>query len=218
MLTLESAKSYLKIDFDDMDEDIANLIMEAEAVVFASTGILAEEVERSNNDTLKNLYNITVKIVLKNLFDEKEINGARLRAFYLKLKPLYSRYVNGKLGTSQYVALADSSAPEIHADEAVVTEETDMTEKAAETKQKPTAATKKQGIILLLIQLIIYTALGFLASSFYPSTALVYGAVVIGTFIAITYAKKQLGGMSGDIAGYGIVWGEFCGVAMLVFC
>ena len=122
------------------------------------------------------------------------------------------------LGTSQYAALADSSAPEIHGDEAVVTEETDMTEKAAETKQKPTAATKKQGIILLLIQLIIYTALGFLASSFYPSTALVYGAVVIGTFIAITYAKKQLGGMSGDIAGYGIVWGEFCGVAMLVFC
>ena len=97
MLTLESAKSYLKIDFDDMDQDIANLIEEAEAVVFASTGILAEEVDKSNNDTLKNLYNITVKIVLKNLFDEKEINVARLRSFYLKLKPLYSRYVNGKL-------------------------------------------------------------------------------------------------------------------------
>ena len=97
MLTLESAKSYLKIDFDDMDQDIIDLITEAEAVVFASTGILAEEVDKSNNDTLKNLYNITLKIVLKNLFDEKEINGARLRAFYLKLKPLYSRYVNGKL-------------------------------------------------------------------------------------------------------------------------
>ena len=129
------------------------------------------------------------------------------------------------LGTSQYVALADSSVSEADetgetsaADEADVTEETDMTEEAAETKQKPTAATKKQGIILLIIQLIIYTASGFLASTFYPSTALVYGAVVIGTFIAITYAKKQLGGMSGDIAGYGIVWGEFCGVAMLVFC
>ena len=97
MLTLESAKSYLKVDFDDMDQDIANLIVEAEAVVFASTGILAEEVDKSNNDTLKNLYNITLKIVLKNLFDEKEINGARLRAFYSKITPLYSRYVNGKL-------------------------------------------------------------------------------------------------------------------------
>lgn len=122
------------------------------------------------------------------------------------------------LGSSQYATLADSSVPEICADDAVVTEETDMTEETAETKQKPAPATKKQGIILLLIQLIIYTASGFLASSFYLSTALVYGAVVIGTFIAITYAKKQLGGMSGDIAGYGIVWGEFCGVAMLVFC
>lgn len=97
MLTLESAKSYLKIDFDDMDQDITSLIEEAKAVIFASTGILAKEIEKSNNDTLKNLYNITLKIVLKNLFDEKEINGARLRGFYLKLKPLYSRYVNGKL-------------------------------------------------------------------------------------------------------------------------
>ena len=97
MLTLESAKSYLKIDFDDMDQDIIDLIMEAEAVVFASTGILAEEVDKSNNDTLKNLQKITVIIGLKKRFDKKEISGARLRAFYLKLKPLYSRYVNGKL-------------------------------------------------------------------------------------------------------------------------
>ena len=123
------------------------------------------------------------------------------------------------LGTSQYAALADSSVSEAdETGETSAADEADVTEEAAETKQKPTAATKKQGIILLIIQLIIYTASGFLASSFYPSTALVYGAVVIGTFIAITYAKKQLGGMSGDIAGYGIVWGEFCGVAMLVFC
>ena len=131
------------------------------------------------------------------------------------------------LGASQYAALAGCSAPEICAGEVAVTnqtcrtaetDESDLTQETAETKQKPTASTKKQGIILLMIQLIIYTASGFLASTFYPSTALVYGAVVVGTFIAITYAKKQLGGMSGDIAGYGIVWGEFCGVAMLVFC
>ena len=69
MLTLESAKSYLKVDFDDMDQEITNLIEESKAIIFASTGILAEEVEESNNDTLKNLYNITLKIVLKNLFD-----------------------------------------------------------------------------------------------------------------------------------------------------
>ena len=116
------------------------------------------------------------------------------------------------LGTSQYAELTDGSASEANDDEADEAYETEKTE------QKPVAATKRQGVVLLLIQLVIYSALGFWASSFYASTALVYGAVVLGTLISITYAKKQLGGMSGDIAGYGIVWGEFCGVAMLVFC
>lgn len=122
------------------------------------------------------------------------------------------------LGTSQYVALSDESESAANTDKSIDAAETAGTEEAEESPQKPAAATKKQGVVLLLIQLVIYSALGFWASSFYASTALVYGAVVLGTLISITYAKKQLGGMSGDIAGYGIVWGEFCGVAMLVFC
>ena len=113
------------------------------------------------------------------------------------------------LGTSQYASLSESIFSSSDETEA---------ETQDEAEEKPAAATKKQGIMLLLIQLVIYTALGFWASTYYASTALVYGAVVLGTFISITYAKKQLGGMSGDIAGYGIVWGEFCGIAMLVFC
>ena len=113
------------------------------------------------------------------------------------------------LGTSQYATLSESIFSSSDETEA---------ETQDEAEEKPAAATKKQGIMLLLIQLVIYTALGFWASTYYASTALVYGVVVLGTFISITYAKKQLGGMSGDIAGYGIVWGEFCGVAMLVFC
>lgn len=122
------------------------------------------------------------------------------------------------LGTSQYVALSDESESAADTDKSIDAAETAEAEEAEESPQKPAAATKKQGVVLLLIQLVIYSALGFWASSFYASTALVYGAVVLGTFISISYAKKQLGGMSGDIAGYGIVWGEFCGVAMLVFC
>ena len=122
------------------------------------------------------------------------------------------------LDTSQYVVLSDSSSSAANTDEANDAAETADPVGPEESPQKPAASTKKQGVVLLLIQLVIYSALGFWASSFYASTALVYGAVVLGTFISITYAKKQLGGMSGDIAGYGIVWGEFCGVAMLVFC
>jgi len=38
------------------------------------------------------------------------------------------------------------------------------------------------------------------------------------TFIAGMHARKQLGGMSGDIAGYSIIWGEFAGVMTAAIC
>ncbi|HUM56911.1 MAG TPA: hypothetical protein PLC13_07120, partial [Bacillota bacterium] len=37
----------------------------------------------------------------------------------------------------------------------------------------------------------------------------------IASFVAGTAASRQLGGMSGDIAGYEVVWGEIAGVAAL---
>ena len=131
----------------------------------------------------------------------------------LVIIPVLSRSVSGlevllskPLITSQYAGMS-SVEPEMSAAETAEPEE-----------KKPSAPSKKQGIILLLIQLVIFTAAGFIASSYYAATAFVYGAVVLGTFLSVTYAKKQLGGMSGDIAGYGIVWGELIGVLALVFC
>ena len=40
----------------------------------------------------------------------------------------------------------------------------------------------------------------------------------LATFIAGMHARKQLGGMSGDIAGYSIIWGEFAGVMTAAIC
>lgn len=94
MVDLNKAKSYLLVDFDDRDDDIVDMIEESKAIIYTSTGAVAEEVEACSDDTLKRLYDITLKIVLKNLWDEKEINGARLKAFYLKLKPLYRKVIN----------------------------------------------------------------------------------------------------------------------------
>ena len=74
---------------------------------------------------------------------------------------------------------------------------------------------KKEGIMLVFIQLLIFLILGFWCSSYYTGTAIVCGAVAIVTVIAASYGKKQLGGMSGDIAGYSIVWGELAGVLCL---
>ena len=94
MLDLDGAKSYLQVDFDDRNADILSMIESAKAIIYTSTGAEAEKVEQCDNESLKFLYDITLKIVLKNLWDEKEINGARLKPFYLKLKPLYRMVIS----------------------------------------------------------------------------------------------------------------------------
>ena len=71
---------------------------------------------------------------------------------------------------------------------------------------------KKKAIILIAVQLIIFCALGLFLSTNIVPTLVVMGLNMLATLIAIAYAKKSLGGMSGDIAGFGIVWGELFGI------
>ncbi len=79
------------------------------------------------------------------------------------------------------------------------------------------STTKKDGIFLLLIQLIVYLAILLFFAESLLNSALVGLATALGTILFITYGKKQLGGMNGDIAGYGIVWGEVIGLFILMF-
>lgn len=71
---------------------------------------------------------------------------------------------------------------------------------------------KKNATILLVFQIVIFCAVGLLLATEIIPTLVVIGSVMVGTLLAILYAKKSLGGMSGDIAGYGIVWGELIGI------
>ena len=71
---------------------------------------------------------------------------------------------------------------------------------------------KKKAVVIILVQLAVYCGTGFVFTGAPLGTAVVLAASALGTLVSIAYGKHQLGGMSGDIAGYGIVWGELCGV------
>ena len=77
---------------------------------------------------------------------------------------------------------------------------------AEDKKQKRTA------IIIVLIQVIIYCTIGALIATYLWPSALVVIVTAIATYLTTVFAKRQLGGMSGDIAGFSIVWGELCGI------
>lgn len=139
------------------------------------------------------------------------------------------------MGQSQYAQMQEEAEALVNSEvleaaeisEIIETAETsEETEEIAsceteETTEEPAASKKsttKQGIILLCILLAIISALAFWSSSYLIATALVSAFTALGCLIAIQYAKKNLGGMSGDIAGFGIIWGELMGVFALVLC
>ena len=84
--------------------------------------------------------------------------------------------------------------------------------------EEPKKTTRKEGIILLCIILAIITVFELVMSMYVIATIFVIALTALGTLIAIQRAKKNLAGMNGDIAGYGIVWGELIGAFALVLC
>lgn len=76
---------------------------------------------------------------------------------------------------------------------------------------------EKHGLISMIIQMAIYIGLAFTFCAYYIQAALVLVFAALGTAIPILIAKKKLGGMNGDIAGYGIVFGELFGVIAFLF-
>jgi len=69
--------------------------------------------------------------------------------------------------------------------------------------------------IALIIQMAVIAALAAVLSGDPAAALAVTAAVVISCAIAILYARKNLGGMSGDIAGYGICISELAGMPAL---
>lgn len=70
---------------------------------------------------------------------------------------------------------------------------------------------KKSHIIILMIQLAAALTCGFVFLGKYGFTAL---AVIAGCLLSVFRAYRSLDGMSGDIAGYSLVIGELCGIAV----
>ena len=76
---------------------------------------------------------------------------------------------------------------------------------------------KRKAVIIILIQLIVYCTAGAFLSSYLLPSAIVVAVTAAATYLSAVIAKRRLGGMSGDIAGYAITWGEFFGIfAMLI--
>ncbi len=134
--------------------------------------------------------------------------------------------------TSQYVAMQDAepeknmvagAAAELPAEEPPAEElpaEEPLAEEplAEEPPVEEPKSTKKQGTILLVALMLLICVFELFMSTNIVRTAIVSLFTAAGALLTILGAKKNLAGMSGDIAGYGIMFGELIGVfALAIF-
>ena len=82
-------KAYLKIDYDDEDDDLTELLDSSVAVIASSTGVDVFRIINGGNTDLKALYILIQKKVCKRLYDEQSVSGSILAGLYLKLTTLY---------------------------------------------------------------------------------------------------------------------------------
>ena len=92
MLTLIRLKAYLKIDYDDEDDDLTELL-DSVAVIASSTGVDVFRIINGGNTDLKALYILIQKKVCKRLYDEQSVSGSILAGLYLKLTTLYKKAI-----------------------------------------------------------------------------------------------------------------------------
>lgn len=93
MLTLARLKAYLKIDYDDEDDDLNDLLASSVAVIADSTGVDINRILNGDNQNLQSLYLLIQKKVCKRLYDEQSVSGSILAGLYLKLATAYKRAV-----------------------------------------------------------------------------------------------------------------------------
>ena len=72
---------------------------------------------------------------------------------------------------------------------------------------------KKSHVIFLAVVTVIAVALGFI---FLGKYGFVSAVVAAGYLLRMYRANRSLGGMSGDISGYALTFGELCGIIALV--
>ena len=91
-----------------------------------------------------------------------------------------------------------------------------MTLKPMDTSQYQEMKRDKKAEAFLLIQLVFWIILAaVLMGKDFNYLLMTVSACILGTLVSIFFAKNELQGMNGDIAGYGILWGELMGIVSL---
>ena len=93
-----------------------------------------------------------------------------------------------------------------------------MTAKPMDSSQYHEMKKNSGAAVFLVAQAVIITAVMIVLMDNVGVSSVCFTTImcILGSLISILIAKKDLQGMNGDIAGYGILWGELMGIVSMM--
>lgn len=96
MITLLQIKEWLRIDHDEEDSLIRSLIDGSTAIIQSATGIKKEYIESTTDERLKNLYLMVQRILITDLYSERDTENKALISYYIQLEVAYKGVLNSE--------------------------------------------------------------------------------------------------------------------------
>ncbi|EDT22816.1 head-tail connector protein [Clostridium perfringens] len=96
MITLKEAKEWLRIFEDDEDNLIDSLIKSSVAIIKSATGVSIGYINQCNDEEIKFLYSMIQKILITDLYYEKDKENKALLSLYIQLEATYLRMKNNE--------------------------------------------------------------------------------------------------------------------------
>lgn len=91
-----------------------------------------------------------------------------------------------------------------------------MTLKPMDTSQYIEMKRDNKAEVFLLAQLVLWMVIALIIGrECFEGVLLTEALAIGGTVVSIFFARHELKGMNGDVAGYGIIWGELFGIISL---
>ncbi|WWU66131.1 head-tail connector protein [Clostridium baratii] len=97
MVELSEMKEWLRIYEDDEDLLINSLIQSSASIIQSATGISKEYIIECKNYRIKDLYNMVQRILIADLYNERDVENRALTALYIQLETAYIGEKNNEI-------------------------------------------------------------------------------------------------------------------------
>ena len=96
MITLLQIKEWLRVDHDEDDNLIQSLIDSSTAIIQSATGIKKEYINTTKDERLKNLYLMVQRILITDIYNERDTENKALISYYIQLEVAYREVLNSE--------------------------------------------------------------------------------------------------------------------------